>query len=196
MTSEALPTETEIDLDQLDCRDFAALDRETLEKIAAALNQKQDAIKEQNRDRLTEIKRLQFEVESDGQELPKINAIALAAKSRIEKLEIESNLIEDVKLLRPISDRINQQSRALYDLLAEYLTEVDRIQKLQKTVDFKAEFLLRVEPGDLPVVEHREGSNKFELKTVDAASYQRQNRASAFRDDDFGFADHRYIAKN
>jgi hypothetical protein len=125
MTSEPLKTETEIDLDQLDSREFPKLDRASLEKIAAALAAKGDSIKEQNRDRLTEATRLQTEVETESSKLPSINGSLLAAKKILEKLEVESNLIEDVKLLRPIADRINQMSRALYDELAAYLLEVD-----------------------------------------------------------------------
>ena len=196
MTPEALPTETEIDLDQLDSREFSKLDREALEKITTALSQKQNAIAQQNRDRMAEIKRLEFGIESDGQQLPKINAIVLAAKSRIEKLEVESNLIEDVKLLRPIGDRINSLSKQLYGELAAYLLEVARIEKLQKSHDSKAEFLSRVSPGDLPVIEFREGFERFELKSINAAAYQRSFPGATFRDDNFGFSDHVYQAKN
>jgi hypothetical protein len=103
MTSEPLKTETEIDLDQLDSREFPKLDRASLEKIAAALAAKGDSIKEQNRDRLTEATRLQTEVETESSKLPSINGSLLAAKKILEKLEVESNLIEDVKLFA--SDR-------------------------------------------------------------------------------------------
>jgi hypothetical protein len=70
------------------------------------------------------------------------------------------------------------------------------IQKLQKTVDFKAEFLSRVEPGDLPVIEFREGFERFELKSVNASAYQRLRIDATFKNDDFGFSDHQYRPKN
>jgi len=195
MTPEALPTETEIDLDQLDSREFPKLDRATLEKIAATLSQKHDAINQENRDRQAQIDKLQFELTDQSGKLPLIGYLAKVAQKAIDKQNVESQLLQDVKDLRPIADRINSLSKQLYDELAAYLSEVSRIERLQKTVDFKAEFLSRVTPGDLPTIEHSEGSNQFQLKTIDAASYQRQNRTSAFQNADFGFADHLYRAK-
>jgi hypothetical protein len=188
-TSESM---TEIDLGELDSREIAKLDRASLEKLLAGLDAKKRRIKAENVDRQTTIAKLQFETNHQGAELPQIGHFLTIAREVLTRIEVESQLIDDVKALRPMCDRVNAKSRELYDLLAEYLTELDRVQKLQKGTDFKAEFIVGVQPGNLPVIEHSEGLNKFELKTVNAAVYQRQNRTSAFAEKDFGFSDHQY----
>lgn len=196
MTSEALQKETEIDISELDSREFSKLDRETLEKLLSDLANTENKIRSENRDRQSEIARLQSEVNDQGGKLPQISHLASVAQKAIDKRNVEEQLLQDVKDLRPLCDRINSLSRQLYDELAAYLSEVDRVQKLQRTVNFKAEFKSNIEVGDLPVIEFREGFERFELKSVDAASYQRQNRTSAFQDSDFGFAAHQYRPKN
>jgi len=179
----------EIDLAELDSREIAKLDRGSLEKLLADLDAKQCRIKSENNDRQTAIASMQFEVNRQGAELPQIGHFSTVAQQVLTRLETESQLLDDVKNLRPLCDRVNQMSRQLYDLLGEYLAEVDRVQKLQKGTDFKAEFMLNVQPGDLPTIEHSQGSNLFQLKTIDGASYQRKNRSNPFQDKDFGFND-------
>jgi hypothetical protein len=182
----------EIDLAELDSREIAKLDRGSLEKLLADLDAKQCRIKSENNDRQTAIASMQFEVNRQGAELPQIGYFATIAQQVLTRLETESQLLQDVKDLRPLCDRINQMSRQLYDLLGEYLSEVDRVEKLQKGTDFRAEFILNVQPGNLPVVEHAQGSNRFELRSIDGASRQRQNRTGPFQAEDFGFSDHVY----
>jgi hypothetical protein len=190
MTSEHL------EIEALDGAEIAKLDRTSLEKLLADLDASERRIREENVDRQTAIAKLQFQVTDESGKLPQIGHFTKIVQGKLTRLEVEDQLVEDVRALRPLCDRVNSASKQLYDLLSAYLLEVARIEKLQKGTDHKAEFLLRVEPGDLPTIEHREGSNKFELKSIDASAYQRQNRTSAFEGCDFGFGDHQYRTKN
>jgi chromosome segregation ATPase len=191
MTPESLPT----DLNEIDPQSLKDAPIETLQKIVDGLSNKRSSIEIERREKGSAIAKLESEINFSKQQEFTIAGNLRSFQALLEKKQLETDLVESVRNLRPVADRVNELSRQLYEALDTYLQQVKSIESEQKSLDFnrRGVFETKAHLGNLPIVLHKEGNQKFELLTLDNASNRSRDAGYPFNLESYGFS-HQYSA--